>query len=848
MGADALLQVQVFSTTYGAQYGQAAGGVLNSISRSGSNEFHGTLFEYLRNSKVDSRNFFDSSVKPPFKRNQFGTTVSGPIIGDETFFTVSMEILKNRLTETFSYFVPDDDVRLKAVDSVKLYVALYPPAQTRVLIIKDGKPTATGLAENRVPLAQPADDYFFMTRIDQHLGDNDALFGRYTFDDAKQGSFPAQPYFINWGKTRQQYLTLAETHFFSLALLNTVHLSYTRPILDLYTTPLIQVPQELNFLPTAPQFGSIRMPGMNFLGPNQEYPAGNVMNSYQFTDDIIYRRRAHTWRFGSLGERFQWNSFDSNGQSAIWTFSSLDSFLRGGDTGTRLEVALPGSDSYRAFRQSLFALYLQDDYQVRPNLTLNLGLRHEFTTMIHDEDGRTVHLLDELHGTQPEKGPLMSRNPSLRNFAPRIGLSWSPGNSSKTVIRAGFGVYFDQIIAYSVDALRTTVPFYRRVVLQNIDTSDPKRGFPNALAAAGDAKATQQLRIFEYADPKTPTVYRYHFTLERELVRGIPLQATYVGSRGNHLLRGIEINQFPFPERRLDGSLFFPPDSQYDPRFGPDNTMNPAFRSIEKTLTDAQSFYNSFVLSVNPRPWKGLTLGGNYTYSKSVDDSSEHGVSMGEYSLDRKSNRSLSSFDNRHRFSLRYFYNLPFGHGRQWLGSGLLSHILGDWRIGGVLSLRAGQNASVQYGIPTTDYLFTSNRPNLKPGYSNNPVKGVTAGCNGVEAGRELGGPDLYFDPCAYATPAAGTIGNVGRGTLIGPGTANLDFSLQKEFSVGSERKLQFRAEFFNLPNHTNLRPPTAGALQVFRNASGLVNPSGGRLRSTATTPRQIQFALRLSF
>ncbi|MBI4460467.1 MAG: TonB-dependent receptor [Acidobacteria bacterium] len=853
LGADALLQVQVLSVNYGAQYGRAAGGVLNAITRAGSNDLHGTLFEFLRNSKVDSRNFFDPEEPPPFKRNQFGGTVGGPILRDQTFFLASAEILKNRLTETFPYFVPDNDVRASAAANVKPYIGLYPRAETPVL--NNGRPT--GIAENRVPATQPTDEYFFMARIDQRLGQNDALFGRYAFDDAIQVFF-GQPYFRSISESRQQYATLTETHFFSLALLNTIRLSYTRPVVSFATAPeIVNVTPEDFFLPSAPQFGSIRIPGMTNLGPNPQYPSANVMNSYQVGDDVLYNRGAHTWRFGFLAERFQWNSFDSVGKSAIWTFSSLDSFLRGGDTGTRLDVALPGSSSYRSFRESLFGLYVQDDYKIRPNLTLNAGLRHEFTTMIRDKDGRTVHLRDERRDARPEEGPLMSRNPSLRNLAPRLGISWSPGRDSKTVIRAGFGIYYDQIVAYSVDSLRNTFPFYNQVILQNIDVS---KTFPDALQAAGNAAGTRQLRIFEYADPKTPTVYRYHFTWERELAAGAPLQITYVGQRGNHLLRSAEINQFPLPVRRADGSIYFPPDldaagnPDYDPRLGPDNSINPAFRSIDKVFTDAQSFYNSLVLSLNPRPWKGLTVGGNYTFSKSVDDASTvaGGPSAGAptYGLDRKLNRSLSSFDSRHRFSMRYFYTLPFGPGQAWLGSGVLSQILGGWRVGGVLSLRSGQSAGVQYGLPTKDFLYYSERPNWRAGYDRTKLtEGVTAGCNGVQAGRELGGPDLYFDPCAFEAPAPGTIGNVSRTVMAGPGVENLDFSLQKEFSAGSERRLQFRAEFFNLPNHTNFRPPTTmGAGQVFRNASGVVSSSAGRLRSTATTPRQIQFALRLSF
>ena len=850
LGADAVLQVQIFSANYGAQYGRAAGGVMNAITRSGSNEWHGGLFEFFRNSKLDARNFFDPSEPPPFKRNQFGATVTGPIVQDKTFFMASFETLLNRLTETIVLFVPDNEARLRAVPSVAPYANLYLPAQFPVL--REGKPT--GVAENRSPATQPTDEYFFVARVDRQLGDRDALFARYTFDDATQTSVGTSPMFPTVTESRQQYVTLTETHFFSPALISTARLSYTRPVTQFRMEPAVEIPRSLFYVPSSPQIGNLLVPGLTILGPNPQAPWARVLNSYQVGEDVIYSHGAHTWKAGMLMERFQWNVFDSMSKGARWAFSSLDDFLQGGPEGTALLVALPGSDSYRHFRQTLLGFYLQDDYKVLPELTLNLGLRYEFTTMIHDRQGRTVHLVDELRDSEPQVGPPMKRNPSLLNFAPRIGLSWSPGNDPSMVIRAGVGIFHNQIIEYSVDGLRNTAPFYNVVVLPNTDTSGRipnSPAFPDAVAVAGDAKASQ-LRIFEYNDPKTPTVYRYSLSLEKELFPGLRVGATYVGARGNHLLRTIETNQFPFPERQPDGRLFFPKDPDPDPRLGPDNSMNPAFGSIQKVLTDAQSFYNSFVVSVNRRPWRGLTLGANYTYSKSVDDASSVGGGLGgapqQYGLDRKLDRALSSFDIRHRFSLRYFYSLPFGSGRRWLDSGWLAHLLGGWRVGGILRTRTGQTADVRYSIPAEGFLFVSQRPDLKPGHSNNPTKGVTAGCEGVEAGQELGGPDLYFDPCVFEPPEPGFIGNAGRLILIGPRVVNMDFSLQKEFAIDSQRRLQFRAEFFNLPNHTNFRPPQRGSASVFRGAGGIVNPSAGRLRSTATTPRQIQFALRLSF
>lgn len=867
LGSDAVLQVQVVSSNYGAQYGRAAGGVVNAITRSGSDEWHGTVFEFLRNSKLDARGVFDPmSEPPPFKRNQFGGILTGPVVKEKIFFMAGTEILRNRLSQTFTTFVPDNFVRQESVllpgrntpitvhPSVLPYLRFYPEAQIPVLDRQTGQPT--GVAENRTEGRQPTDEYFFVGRIDHRVGDRDAWFSRYTFDDASRVSVGTQPRFKTLTQSRQQYLTLTETHFFSPALINTVRLGYTRPVANLEITYQVEVPRSLFFFPQAHQMGTTNVTGLSVFGPVGELPSGKVMNSYQFSDELIYSHRGHTWYFGGLVERFQWNVFNHQRLAGRWAFSSLENFLLGGPTGTTLEVALPGSSTDRAYRQSLLGFHIQDDYRIRPGLTLNLGLRYEFTTMIHDTRSRTAHLADEFLDTAPQQGPLMSRNPSLRNFAPRLGVSWSPGTSNKTVLRAGFGIYHDQIIEYSVDNTRNTSPFFQMAFQTNVDA---RPYFPDAVAAGRNFVANR-LRIFEYHNPKTPTAYRYNFSLQRELFSGLNLQVAYVGARGNHLLRSFEANLQPFPIRQQDGSLYFPPDPDWvkpdgsiyspsdpkAPKTPPDNSMNPAFGSIQKTLTDAQSFFNSFYISINRSSWHGLSLGGNYTFSKSVDDSSSVGDGMEGYGLERTTNRAVSSFHNPHRFSMNSFYNLPWGASRPWLQSGWLSAILGNWRIGGILSIRAGGSASVNDGLPTPGFLYVPDRPNLLPGRSNNPIEGVSSGCAGIPAGSQLGGVDLYFDPCAFGVPAPGTHGNLGPRTLRGPGLINMDMSFQKQFALDSKRSLQFRAEFFNIANHPSFSSPSDP--QIFRDTTGRINPSASKLRSMSNEPRQIQFALRLSF
>jgi hypothetical protein len=295
---------------------------------------------------------------------------------------------------------------------------------------------------------------------------------------------------------------------------------------------------------------------------------------------------------------------------------------------------------------------------------------------------------------------------------------------------------------------------------------------------------------------------------------------------------------------RPDGSLFLPPNA------GP---LNPELGAIGIVSSDAQSFYNALQISATLRPRGGVSLQANYTFSKSVDDASQ-GSSANpldytrQYPLVRTLDRGLSDFDIRHRLTVNYFYSLPFGRNRTWLKSGPLERILGEWRLGGVLSYRTGTPFHPMVNVKAPGYLFSANRPDLRPGASNNPTSGSTAGCAGVDAGQPVGVPTRYFDPCAFLAPAAGTIGNVARNAIVGPEVLTMDVSLQKEVVIAREKRLQFRAEIFNVPNHPNFAAPPRSSTIVFSGVSGRLNSSAGRIVRTITTARQIQFALRFSF
>ncbi len=844
LGSDAVLQVQVFSTNYSAGYGRSSGGIMNSITRSGTPEFHATFFEYFRNSKLDARNFFDPGAEPPpFKRNQFGFVLTGPVRKDRTFFMASFEGLRDRLAETDVSTFLDADARNGIITDehgekigevtihpkVAEYLKLFPiPNSTRL---------GGGVRENRTPRFLPTDEDFITVRLDHQISERDSLFGRYTFDDANSIGGGTTFLFQRQRNSRQQYLTLVETHIFSPSTLNSFRFGYTRPVDASANISLIEIPRELFFVPDAPDFGQLDIPRLSTFGPQSGGPQATTVNTFQFADDVVLQRGSHALKFGVQLHRYRWDTFSSSNKGGRWSFNSLESFLelREEET-TNLTVVLPGSDNSQAWRQTLLGFYFQDAYNLKPNLQLDLGLRYEFSTLIHDKNGKSIFVADPFRDTGPQIGPYLDHNPSLRNLSPRVGISWTPGSSGNTQIRAGGGIYYDQLLPFVISSAKATAPFYKKTVRTNFDASDV---FPDAVAAVEGVAL--QAQVMDYHNFTTSRIFRYNFQIQQQLPGGWPVQASYVGARGNHLFRKYEANLYPFPIIQDDGSLFFPPDA------GP---INPAFSGgLTIVSSDAQSFYNSFRLATNKSFNQGISLRASYTYSKSVDDGSRaSNTDMWQYPYLRTLERGLSDFDIRHRLVFNYFYTLPFGSSQRYAQSGFLARVFGGWRMGGILRFRTGTPFTPGVRLRTAGFLFAPTKPNLLPGKSKNPVNGVTAGCgDAVPAGQELGSPDRYFDPCVYGVPDSGTLGNAGRNTIINPSVFNIDASLQKELSLGGDRSLQFRAEFFNLLNHTNFSGPRGSSSDVFT-GSGRINRSVGRISRTATTARQIQFALRFSF
>jgi outer membrane receptor protein involved in Fe transport len=828
LGVEAVLEFQVLTNSYSAEFGRSSGGVINAVTRSGTNQFHGSLFEFLRNSDLDAKNFFDPATKPipPFKRNQFGGVIGGPIRHDRTFFFASFESLIDRLGLTGVTSVPDANARqgLLPTGQIKVNPAVQPLLDT-LFPLPNGKSLGGGVAQYLFTAPQPTNDYFTQGRIDHRFSASDSLFGRYTIDTGNVDRPPVTkvPNTNTKERSRNQYVTLEYQHVFSPRLLNTARAGFNRSDHESVNERLINLPPSLTWIPGQP-FGYLTISGVatEDFG-DYRLPRLDRLNNWQYADTLFWTRGIHGLRMGVETQRIQFNQNTTSQVGGLLTFTSLSNFLQG--TPSQFDFALPGGvDPVRGYRQSLFGFFAQDDIRLRPNLTVNLGLRYEFVTVPTEVNGKISNLR---HVTDPmiTVGDPWYANPSLKNFAPRVGLAWDPFGTGKTSVRAGFGLFDDEILPkYYFFSGSLNPPFTQRSSV----TNPP---FPNLLANFDPVHVKYQLQTSNY-DLQNPYAMQFNLNIQRSLPGDWIASAGYSGSRGVHLLRIGDANLAPFTV--VNGIKV------YQPQLG---RQNPNFASITQRISDAQSFYNALQLSAQTPMSHGLRAQFSYTFSRSIDDSS--GVNSQDYTdgspyvfdyYDRKADRGLSTFWAQHVFVGNWSYELPFAKSMRGAGGLLLK----GWQLNNITTLQSGHPFEVREGFNRSGNLNTVNyamheRPDVKSGYSNNPI---------------LGGPDRYWDINAFTLQAVNTRGNLGRNTLIGPGIFGFDVSVQKSFPIDERRRFDFRAEMFNLPNHPNFAVPSGltAFTGVAANGSPVISPTWGVISTTVTTSRQIQFGLKFVF
>ena len=926
-GMEAIQEFTILTNTYSAEFG-GSGAAVNAVTKSGTNDLHGTVYEYFRNSVLDARNYFDvsSQKKPSFKRNNFGVSIGGPIQKEKAFFffnyeglrastgTTSRAVVPTSLPELFTAggMTQDDNGQWAGEFGpinplVESIFEMYPLAQSEsecpnVSGINFLPGTGLHCSQNK----QIGDQDYFLGRVDIKLGDTDNLFVRY----ARESAYQVLPYVYTqapgWPEVdheRNQYLTINEQHMFSSRTINDFRFGYVRLFTETANgginetdTPLHQVPgrQAMDFTPGW---------GLAALGPSPSSPSRPVMNRYSVGDNVFMALGAHSLRFGATVTRMQLNMVWNQYSGGAWIFANLGGAIGplGGSlygnpllgvnaAGPGYSYTTPDGENYpfnpaRYWRQTYFSPYIQDDWKIARNLTLNLGLRYEWasnpTTV--NEPVFTINNLTSPTTTQDDfiavKHPFNS-NPNNGNFDPRIGIASDVFGNHKTSIRAGFGTFHEPVTSRTYANNNTSYhpntplffTFWTTGLFPNLP-NDPHQIINTPLTPTGTTPANETIAWY-YALPNTvdkaPYMMQYNVALQQELLAGTVLTVAYNGSRGKDLF--LWSNQNPplaFSDQSADwqedNAANWPGATGQGPRGTVANPFvglytNPNFQAVEGVTPTAHSTYHGFQISLNRQFAKSLVFNVAYTYSKCKDNasatnSSEQGQWAVYNAYDPDFDWGPCSYNSDHVFTANALYRLPFEGNQAVKG----------WQISGIISRFTGLpfNLQNQFGgqyQSATGGATEGERPNLVPG------------CNPMP--QQI---DKWYDPECFVYAPYGTLGNSTRNSLTNPNYFNLDFSIVKDTQLTERVNMQFRTEFFNILNHPNflfgsqaylmgtagIVTPTDPRYQYLSDPAAYRNPDGaicnggqGPCYTTApglaaTMPgnqRQIQFALKFIF
>jgi len=870
LGVDGIREFRVVTNSFSAEYGMRMGSQTIIVTKSGTNTFHGSAFEFLRNSVLDARNFFDYTTSttpgrlPAFKRNNFGGSFGGPVKKDKTFFFGVYEGLRERkgLTSVINSIPAGCRGAAGAMITNTACPQLSVPSVTVAPVIAPFLPffpvPNLPAGQYTFPFSQPTTDNYGQVRLDQTISSIDTAFARYTVDDTVLISPISYPQFPRSRGSRNQYLTLSENHIFSASLLNTFRGSFSRTTIAQAETeadPTQFFGPQFAFLP-GQETGNLNVAGLTSAwGPSSGVPQFQTQNIFTWSDDVFYTKGRHALKFGTLINHFQDSTISTSARlRGMITFANLTQFLLGQPSS--YNAGTPGSIVERAFHFNTVGFYVQDDLRMSSKFTLNLGLRYEFNTTFNETHNKYATLRDLRSDVTTTVGPPF-QNPSLHNFGPRVGFAWDVKGDGRTAVRGGFGLLYDNLsnVAGILNNNTCMAPFCSNSTVSN----PPPLTLPLVFSAAAAGKTLAGLDYHL----QQPHMLQYNLTVERQLPGDIALTVGYAGSRGMNLMEWAEGNP-TVPLILPNGQPFWT---------GTEARINPNWGSIELHTAAGDSWYNALQVGLVKRLTKGLQFQSSYTWSKAIDTNEAYlggdfvqTEAISPYPTNKKLERGLAGFDIAQVFHFNAIYNFP-----KVSGAAMMGKLLNGWSTGGILSLQTGPPFDVQLqtqrsrsgvlgGGNPTGYGSASDRPDLVPGRNNsNITSGTSAGCAGVPAGQKVGTPNLWYDPCAFTVQQAGFLGTAGRNILRGPGLANLDFSLTKDTALsflGEGGKLQFRADIFNLLNHPNFITPALGA--TGSNSGGIVfagnavgNPAlatAGVITATTTTSRQLQLSLRLIF
>ncbi|HEX4899074.1 MAG TPA: carboxypeptidase regulatory-like domain-containing protein [Pyrinomonadaceae bacterium] len=816
-------EFKVDNSTFSAEYGRNSGAIVNIATRSGTNDFHGELFEFLRNEALDARNFF-SATKPPFKRNQFGGNLGGPIVRNKAFFFFSYEGLRQRQGLTFNSGVLTATERANVTDPISRRLLDFIPT------VNSGTNRFVGSGTAPVNIDQWTGD------VSYAIGDNDRLHGYYAFQRDFRGEPNLQGNTISgFGDTRQshrQIFTLNETHIFGPMLVNEMRFGFNR--INITFTPNNPIePSSLGInvghnLPLGIPQIAIGGIALNFGGP-AGFPQGRSDTTFVLSDTLNYLRGNHSFKIGGEFRRFYNNNF--NLDTGTFTFANVAAFQTGAGNG----FAITLGDRSSAIGTGALGLFIQDNYKVKPGLTLELGFRYDWNMTPTERFDRFV-VFDPATASLRRVGQDIDEiyNQNNKNFQPRLGIAWDPTGSGKMTVRAAYAITVDQPVTNTVTGptanppLATPLSFTGTI---NLATARATAG------AAGLAPATID------HDFKNAYVQSWNLNVQRELTPSLAVMIGYFGSKGTHLRISRNINQ---PINGVRPFIRLSASSPISP-----NTL---LGNITQIGSGGNSSYNALWATATKRLSRNFQFNASYTWSKSIDYNSlnSQGIVVQD-SYNIRGDRGLSDFDARHRFVISGLYELP------WRGNRLVE----GWQLGTIVQWQSGNPINILAGNPLAI-----------AGTSIGAGSGI-ATFTGVASVRPdlignpqiLGTPNQWFtnivcDPRAPAGCPSGAVfalpvtlsgttnvyhfGSLGRNVLIGPGFKNVDFSVTKNTKLTESVRFQFRAEFFDIFNHANFGQPGRTA-QVGSSAFGLI--SGTRFPTgDSGSSRQVQFAAKFLF
>jgi hypothetical protein len=903
LGVDAIQEFSVLTGNYSAEYGRTSGGVVNAISKSGTNAFHGDIYEFLRNDKLDAEDYFSNASgakKASLRRNQFGGAAGGPIRKDRTFIFGDYEgIRQNKGVAGVAYVVPSDAARLGNLangthvnvdPAIQKYLALYPHAN-------GGANGDKGVfAPNGIQIVK---ENYYTFRVDHKISDKDSLFGTYMYDKTP---FTQPNNFDNVNvidQTARYIAAVEESHIFSPTLVNSARLGFNRNAVINYKIISAINPASADLSLGA--FPNKDNPSTRIGGGFTTLDAGLLggyslhnWNSYQFYDDAFLTHGTHSLKFGFALENMRYNYFQNYNPEGIWRFSSLTTFLK--NQPTSLEGGLPDRLNPRGLRQTLYGGYIQDDWRVFPHLTLNIGLRYEMTTLISEVQGKITNLanltdpLPYCQTSDPSLTLVFGKpgctagvrpyysNPTKLDFEPRFGFAWDPRGDGKTAVRGGFAI-FDVLplpgYFFSQQSIQT--PFLEVGIVSGLTTANGigvTANQPNsAFSKMGPGSLTGG---YLEQNPRRSYVEQWNINVQRQITPSLTATVGYIGSHGVHMMmRGDDGNDV-LPTQTSAGFLW-----PYNPT-KKDLRLNPNFGGIRFMTYGTDATYAALTVNVQKRMSHGFQFGGAYTYSRS-EDSSSATIAGDAFSNSITSwfwfapqiSRGPSDYNVPHSVAINAIWQVPGPR------TGFAHAVLGGWETGGILKLNNG--------VPTTPLIAGDPMQVQNNGSDTFGIPDLIAGCDPINHNYKSGSlaPDgKTFIPMSYinskcftlpkapsdpalasqCVPFIGTgtlanpqfpgtcsnlLGNAGRNSIVGPSLVNFDFSLYKNFAVkkiSETFSVQFRAEFFNVLNHANFAPPLAfqGSKQAqLLNENGTFS-NAGALDTLVTQPRDIQFALKV--